>query len=502
MAEEVEITHGGIVAVDPDDLRALAGRIRADAAAVQVARGELLGIPALVEASGLAGRLPTGAITPLWAITPRLDAIDVALVELAGATSTMADIFEIAELEARRAMPGPTDPELVKRSLHRVDEILARNPGVTAAAQRLLEDWAREAFAGFAAAPGTPLSESRGTVLDMLSMLSPALRLGLVSAGTTEATLAQGALLVLMLAGPALGQGSRTPLTPTPGVVRVDGIPAPGAPGRGTTAPRPGDLLLTRTRTPAVVSGGAGAGASASTAGAGALPVPRAPSTLGAAVARIPAGEAPQVRVERYALADGSTRFLAYVDGTRPGRSDSEPWDMGSNLQAYVNHEESDSYKATVAALRAAGADATTPVDLVGYSQGGMNADLVAQAGEFDVRGVFTVGSPIEPALPVDVLDVAVRHTDDPVAGLTGGGRPAGRGSSESLVITRAAAPGHGLDAGFPAHRLDAYQETVRRAEQSGDPRMDAIRDHFAAYDGAALVESTDFTATRVSEDG
>lgn len=106
----MEITHGGIVAVDPDGLRAMAGRVRADAAAVQVAREELLEIPVLVEASGLAARLPLGGLGAVWAATGRLDAIDSALDEVASATVTMADVFEITELRAWRQMPGPADP--------------------------------------------------------------------------------------------------------------------------------------------------------------------------------------------------------------------------------------------------------------------------------------------------------------------------------------------------------------------------------------------------------
>lgn len=494
MGSDVEITHGGIVAVDPDDLRAMAGRIRADSAAVQVAREELLEIPTILQSSALPPGSRYGATMPMWPAANRLDAVGAELDELASDTVTMADIFEIAELRAQREMSGVTDPELVKRSQHRIEEILAQNPRLVQARRELLKTWAQGAFEGFTATPGSPLSETSGTAWDILSTLSPALRLALLNAGAAEAELSQWALLLLMSVAPRMGQTPRVPLMPTPGVVLVDGAAGPGAPGRGAAGPRPGDLLLSRTRTPGfVASSSGGAGASP-----GALPVPKAPTTLGDAVARIPYGQAPQVRVEKYALADGSSRFVAYVDGTRPGQPQSEPWDMNSNVQAYVERKESDSYKATVAALHAAGADETTPVDLVGYSQGGMNVDLVAQSGQFDVQGVYTVGSPTEPALPENVDHVAVRHTDDPVAGLAGGGRPDGLGSSQGLVITRTTLPGHGIDLTMPAHQLSAYQETVRLAEQSGDPRMDAIREHFSVYEGAALTDSTDFTATRV----
>ena len=471
VGSEVEITHGGIVAVDPDDLRTMATRVRYDAVAVQVAQQDLLAIPEGAQQNTI------GGVSAVWTAANRLERVGTALDEVASASGTMADVFELAELRAQQAMLALSDPRLAQGYQHRIDEILAGNVLLAASERRLLAEWAKGSYEGFSPAPGTGPVGADGCAMPALLAFSPALYGLFLAAGGTGQRLSTLAQALLQGIAPQYGVAPRGPLTSRPGTVTVVD---PSRPAPGGVVPRPGDVLVTSTRS---VS-----------------PASSAPSSLSAAVARVPFGTSPQVRVETYAMADGSKRFVAYVDGTRPGRPESEPWDMTSNTQAYLGHEESDSYKATVAALKASGADASTPVDLVGYSQGGMITDLIAQSGEFEVQGVFTVGSPVEPGLSPDVLDIAVRHTDDPVAGLTGGGAPDGLGSPGSLVITRTVAPGHGIDPLIPAHQLDAYKETVRLAEESGDPRMAAIRDHFAAFDGATLQESRDYTAERVPE--
>ena len=317
-----------------------------------------------------------------------------------------------------------------------------------------------------------------------LLFCSPAAFTLLLTARTAEQGLTRTAEGLLREVGSTRGVLPLQPLTTGTRPVVVNGTAPPGA------APGPNDVLV-QARTSVALRPGSGTGGSA-------------PTSLGEAVARVPYAKTPQVRIETYTSDAGRKRFVAYVDGTRStgvDGTDREPWDMNSNLTAYLDHAESDPYRATVAALRDAGADSTTPVDLVGYSQGGMITDLIAQSGEFDVQGVFTIGSPVEPVLPDDVLHVAVRHTDDPVAGLAGGGSAGGTGSADSLVITRTAAPGHGADPHMPGHLYDAYRDTVRQAEESGDPRLDAIRAHFAALQGASMT-STDYTVVRRGGDG
>lgn len=465
MADEIEITHGGVIAVDPDRLRTTAGRVRAEAWEVACARQDLLEIPGLVDEIPLAGGIPA-----LWSAAVQLQNVEDALERLAGGVGTMADVYELADLRARQAMLGAGDVAAARDLRRREERLLAGDARVSAILERLQQSWRRDVTEGFV--PEGEPGPLRGAGDALLLGLSPALFLLQSLRGWNARVWAEGAQRLMTSVAAENGVVRPTPLAPTPGLaLMADGRSPAGV------RPRPGDVVIAR--------------APAATISAG-------PSTLAGAVSRIPYARSSQVRVETYRMEDGTQRFVAYIDGTRGGSAE-EPWSYASNLRMYSDHAQADSYKAVAEALRDAGAGAETPVDLVGYSQGGMIAGLVAQSGEFDVRGVVTVGSPFEPVLPDDVLSVAIRHTDDPVAGLAGGGSPNGTGSSDSLVIRRTVAPGHGADPQFPAHLLDGYLETVRGAEASGDVRMAKITEHFAVLDTATSMTSTDYTARRVT---
>ncbi|KJL33905.1 hypothetical protein [Microbacterium azadirachtae] len=466
MADDVEITHGGMIAVDPDRLRTTAGRVRAEAGEVACARQDLLAIPGLVDDVPLARGFPA-----LWSAAARLQNVEDALERLAGGVGTMADVYELADLRARQAMLGAGDVAAARDLRRREERLLAGDARLSALDERLQESWRRGVAEGFA--PGGEPGSLPGAAGDALLLgLSPALFLLQSVLGWNTRVQAEGAQRLMTSVAAENGVVRPAPLAPAPGLVLMADARSPAG-----VRPRAGDVVIDR---------------------GPAATIPAGPSTLAGAVSRIPFGRSSQVRVETYRMGDGAQRFVAYIDGTR-GRSAEEPWSFASNLRMYSEHAEADSYRAVAEALRDAGAGADTPVDLVGYSQGGMIAGLLAQSGEFDVQGVVTVGSPIEPVLPDDVLSVAVRHTDDPVAGLAGGGSPNGTGSPDSLVIRRTVAPGHGTDPQIPAHLLDGYAETVRRAEASGDERMARIAEHFAVLDTATSMTSTDYTARRVT---
>lgn len=372
MADEIEITHGGIVAVDPAAMRDWSARMRACAARVREAQQDLLAVPVLVAQAG------APAVPAVWAAGRGLETAGAELDALALTATDLADVFELAELRARQAMLAPADEALAEDLRGRVERLLAGNERLPALEQRLTDQWRSHVTEGFS--PST----DPGTFLALVAVNpAAAITYGYLSwLNTVRVDTGRNAMSA---AAAENGVVPPVPLGPTPGLVLTAG-PQSATPA----AAMPGDIVLTR-------------GTASS--------VPAGPPSLGGAVARVPFGEKPQVRVETYAMPDGTRRFVAYVDGTR-GTSGAEPWRFGSNVTAYARHEESDAYKVVVAALRDAGADADSAVDLVGYSQGGMIADLVAQSGEFDVRGVFTVGSPTEPGLPESVLSVAVRHTD------------------------------------------------------------------------------------------
>ena len=225
------------------------------------------------------------------------------------------------------------------------------------------------------------------------------------------------------------------------------------------------------------------------------------PGTLAAAAARIPTGDG-RVRVERYTLADGSRRFVAYIGGTNPGGGDAEAWDGDSNVRLYLGGEAASS-EAVRRALDASGARPGDRVDLVAYSQGGMIASYLATSGAYEVPLLVTLGDPVQADVGPETLSVALRHLDDPVAALADGGFAGVVGAEGSFVATRetpgTVAGGDGL---FAPHDLAAYRESAALLDASNDPRMDAVRAQLGELSQATEVEAFVYGASRPGAGG
>jgi pimeloyl-ACP methyl ester carboxylesterase len=222
------------------------------------------------------------------------------------------------------------------------------------------------------------------------------------------------------------------------------------------------------------------------------------PTSLAGAFTRLPTAPGAQLRVERYTLPDGTRQFIAYVKGSQSvGFGGSQPWDMRSNLQLYTG-QTSASYQATLDALEAAGAEPGDRVDVVAHSQGGIIAAHLAMESGYDVQVQLTAGSPVEPTLDDDQLLIQLRHTDDVVSSLAGGGSPAGTGSPESFTAERVGDPISGLqDLVLAPHQMDAYLETAEMVDDSGDVRLDALDRRWADLEGAVEITSIEFRAER-----
>ena len=223
-----------------------------------------------------------------------------------------------------------------------------------------------------------------------------------------------------------------------------------------------------------------------------------APTSLAAVAQRMPGSGESRVRVERYTMPGGAVQYAVYVAGTRSlALGGEEPWDNLSNGQLYLG-QSSASYEATVAALDAAGARPGDVVHAFGHSQGAMITAHLALEGGYDTRTHVTFGAPVEAEVGEGTLSVGIRHTDDPVAALAGGGHIAPVGAPGSFVVEREAHPASGFDdADLPAHQMVAYAETAALVDASADPRVDGVRAVFAELEGAVSVEVTEYAAAR-----
>jgi hypothetical protein len=220
------------------------------------------------------------------------------------------------------------------------------------------------------------------------------------------------------------------------------------------------------------------------------------PATLAEAASRFPRGEA-RVRIEKYALPGGSSSFALYVAGTNTGGGKREAWDWSSNVELYSGRRSA-SFDATAAALRAAGAKPGDAIYEFGHSQGGMIVGRLALEGGYDARAVVTFGSPTEAQVDAGTLSVQLRHTDDPVAALAGGGAAARVGAPDSVVVERVAGSPIGTGDPLKAHHLDTYAQTAGMFDRSDDPRAGALRARLDELRGAGPAETFEFAVERV----
>lgn len=221
-----------------------------------------------------------------------------------------------------------------------------------------------------------------------------------------------------------------------------------------------------------------------------------APASLVDAASRIPQGDA-RVRVEKYSMPDGSRSFAVYIAGTSTAGGAREAWDWDSNRRLYLG-ERSASFDATEAALRSAGAKPGDAIYEFGHSQGGMIAGRVAVESGYDTRALVTFGSPTEAQVDAGTLSVQVRHTDDPVAALAGGGSAERVGAPDSVVVSRLADPAVGRsDLDLQTHHLETYVDTAAMFDSSDDPRAGALRERLDELRAATSVEAFDFAVQR-----
>lgn len=223
------------------------------------------------------------------------------------------------------------------------------------------------------------------------------------------------------------------------------------------------------------------------------------PTSLADALRRFPKGPGAQVGVERYAMPDGRQQFAVYVKGTQSvAFGGDEPWDMRSNTQLYTG-ERSASYQATLDALEKSGAKPGDRVLVVGHSQGALVGAHLAMESGYEVPLLLTAGAPVEPTVGEGQLVVQLRHTDDIVSSLAGGGSAEGTGSPDSFTARRVVDPGFGPnDFTLHSHGHDQYVETAEMVDASGDPRLNALDRVWADLEGATEITSTDYRAQRV----
>jgi pimeloyl-ACP methyl ester carboxylesterase len=475
----LQITGGGAVSVDTETLRATAERFAGARVELDEIRTRLAAIAGtLLDEPRYAWDAAMSAST----LDTRLHEAQTGADRIAASLLGAAAAYELVELDAQlRAAHAAGDRLLVESLEARRAAVIAEYPD--AAAQALsaqytfATEWQHE-IVRQATRWGVDLGDLFGPTAAVVG-----------GAGLGALTFAGTAITGLggtgRLAPGARLAGRAGPVTVTPVLPATPGSSIPSvAPGAaGSTAASP-----------------TGEGRSSPSAGTTAPGAPGAvaPQSLAAAASRVPGGGDARVRVEKYTMPDGSRQAVVYIAGMQSqGFGGDEPWDNASNVSLYRG-EMSDSYAATEAALAAAGVEPGDALHVVGFSQGGMIGAHLALEGDYDVQTLVSLGSPVDADVGSDTLSISVRHTDDPVAALAGGGHGEAVGAPGSFVAERVFDPGSGLgDALLPAHRLTAYAETAALIDASGDPRVAGVQAVFEGLGQARTVDVTEYAAVR-----
>lgn len=441
----LDVTQGSIVAVDPEELRIVAGRIRR--ACDRVGRA----LEHIEQSGFLQSQLPVEhAVVWAWPglAADRCRWFGDGAAELVAELLLAADMYETIELRTLLEMHGAAAVAPGGASARdRLDELRESNPAASARADRLWAAWrvmlGRD-LADHWSGAGLPGAAAMAVLLAAVSGLRRTLGMGAGSFGEP---------------GRAKSRAGRVPGSSEGFVPMRESRPFRGA----------------------------------------------APTGLAEAITRIPNSEGlwnlddnARVRVDAYTMPTGETRYVVNIAGSSEMPWDtSDPFNWGNNLTLYTGGADSEGYEFVLEALERAGAEPGDIVDATGFSQGAMIAQRLATDSDFTVQNVTTIGAPLRLPLGDDVTSIALAHEDDPVVALADGGSPMRLGSDSSLLIRR---PYEKRDTGLlewdvEAHRVGSYAETARIFEESGDSRAEAVREYYARLGQATSVRSTFFSA-------
>ncbi|MET0812758.1 MAG: hypothetical protein ABWY03_06865 [Microbacterium sp.] len=447
MSDDIEIRGGGAVAVDTQSLRDAASRFIAARAELEALHHRLgsLQLMLFVERD-----VAWDAASSASVLASRIGTAMTEAESIAADLRSAAAVYELVELNAQHtAAVLAGDQDAMARVDARRDELMRFHPD---------------------AMDGARLAEFERWVMWPSELVREATQFGFDLGGLFEDAV-----------GERFGEAAGF----LPGV--IGGVVLGGATMLGATAAATGgqgkvprDARLTGAPPPVSVTPISSGTTSA-------------PSSLAVLADRIPTGDA-RVRIEVYTMPDGSRQFGTYISGMRDGtiRGGREPWDNESNMQLWAG-EKSASYVATLRALEAAGAEPGDVVHVFGHSQGAMIGSHIALEEGYDTRTLITFGSPVEADVGPGTLSVGIRHSDDPVSALAGGGHAAPVGAPGSFIVEGLA----DADASTASHGIDGYAKTAARVDASGDPRVDAVRDTFAELSTAVKVDVVEFSATR-----
>ena len=231
-----------------------------------------------------------------------------------------------------------------------------------------------------------------------------------------------------------------------------------------------------------------------------------APTGVGDLADRVPSGDGPQIRIERYGQPD-EPRWVVYISGTVESSlvAGEEPFDHSSNAFGIADDSWIDELRTAGAesgageravrqAMAEAGVAPGDPMMPVGHSGGGIIATRLAVDPQLNVVGTVNLGGPVVSAPTSEGVPVlSLEHDEDIVPAVGGSGHPA----DERLTVSRSVLDeGRAYDSALPAHDLARYRETAALVDESEEERLRAFRE-LVGFTGGGTGVVTEWKATR-----
>ncbi len=218
MSGELEIDHGGAIAVDTEQIRAFGARIATLATPFEEARAAIRrALDVIVCTLSLADEVGTGVLQTSAA---KIDGMRIDAEDAGVKTLLMADAFEVVELRAEAEALSSTGAAGAPELLARVDRMLAADPRLEPMVDELMAQWRAERFEGLATQwnwngrlPPIFLLGALAGIASRVGVVQPGTRL----TGTSEAIVLETVRSTTPATGPTTLRGSmkRMPADPS-----------------------------------------------------------------------------------------------------------------------------------------------------------------------------------------------------------------------------------------------------------------------------------------------
>ncbi|MBT1176602.1 esterase/lipase family protein [Bifidobacterium callimiconis] len=212
--------------------------------------------------------------------------------------------------------------------------------------------------------------------------------------------------------------------------------------------------------------------------------------------------EVGSIAIQKYRRDDGSTAWMVTIPGTDGKTYSPFSWPVNIELMSSDEQERmaADSARMVDEAMRQAGVQPGDPVAMVGHSQGGIVAAVMASdfTDKYNIQHIVTAGSPVaNHPIKEGIAVTSIEMNDELVSALDGAPNPSNpdwltiRGTSQSRFSTNGTeVEGSGNDKSI-THGMEYMKAAYQDAKAEGGPALYGHEQHFRQVINGELQETT-----------